>query len=263
MLILAVRPILPKKIDAVGGHGGVSEADRLKSLCMGYTHYWYRPRVIPDAIFRRIGGDFEKLIVPLSDAGIELAGGLGEGTPEITEDVVRFNGLNACGHPPTDELVIAYPSEHAHGIGPSSTAIDGSFYELGVTVKHRCCNGRCSFETFCLAKSREVGREETPETNGQYCDYIKTGFRPYDIAVTGVLLIAKHHLGDQFVVHSNGGDAQWSDARRICQQALGYGDWIGIIEEHIEEHWPAAGGSTVRREVLLRTLVEMEPPKLD
>src|SRR5258708_56219 len=45
----------------------------------------------------------------------------------------------------------------AHGVGPSSTAIDGSF---------------------------------------------KTGFRLYDIAVTGVLLIAKRYLGDGFFVRS-------------------------------------------------------------
>ena len=229
---------------------------------MGYTHYWQRPRVIPDAFFRPIKNDFEKLILPLSDAGIELAGGLGEGIPEITDDVIRFNGLNECGHTPTDDLVIPYPSEHAHGIGPSSTAIDGSFHQLGVTVRHRCCNGRCSYESFCLAKCKEVRLDETLETNGLYCEHIKTGFRPYDIAVTSVLLIAKHHLRDQFVVHSNGGEAQWSDAKRLCQRELGYGDWFGIVEDRIEERWPGAEGSAVLREVLLRTLVEVEPPKL-
>ena len=155
---------------------------------MGYTHYWQRPGVIADAFFQLIKNDFEKLILPLSDAGIELAGGLGEGIPEITDDVIRFNGLNECGHAPTDDLVIPYPS-------------------------------------------------------------------------ASVLLIAKHHLRDQFVVHSNGGEAQWSDAKRICQQRLGYGDWFGIVEDRVEERWPGAEGPTVR-EVLLRTLVEIEPPKL-
>jgi hypothetical protein len=95
-----------------------------------------------------------------------------------------------------------------------------------------------------------------------YCEHIKTGFRPYDIAVTSVLLIAKRYLRDRFVVHSNGGDAQWSDAKRICQQRLEYGDWFGIVEDRIEERWPGPEGSTVLREVLLRTLVEVEPPKL-
>ena len=156
-------------------------------------------------------------------------------------------------------MVIPYPSEHAEGIGPSSTAIDGSFYDLGVTIKHRCCNGRCSFETFRLEKQLPP---TTPDENGLYCEYVKTGFRPYDVAVTGILLIAKRHLRDQFIVHSNGADAQWSDAKRFCQQVLGYGDWFGIIEERVEENWPGIDDSTESREVLLRTLEEIEPSRL-
>jgi hypothetical protein len=76
--------------------------------------------------------------------------------------------------------------------------------------------------------------------------------------VTAALLIAKRHLRDRLIIHSNGGDAQWLDARRICQQALGYGDWFGIIEEQIEEELYDGDSHTVD----LRTLVEMTPPVL-
>lgn len=229
---------------------------------MGYTHYWRRPRTIPEALFLAIRSDFENLILPFSDAGIVLAGGLGEGLPEIMESAISFNGLNECGHPQTDEIMIPYPSEFAQGAGPSSTAIDGSFFNLGVTLRHRCCNGRCSFETFRLARTKDLQPNETADENGLYCEHVKTGFRPYDIAVTAVLLIAKHHLREQFIVHSNGADAQWSDAKRICQQVLGYGDWFGIIHERIEEDWPGLEGATEPREVNLRTLVEMDPSRL-
>ena len=229
---------------------------------MVYTHYWHRPHTIPDAVFHATRSDFEKIVLPLSDAGIELAGGLGEGPPIISEDRISFNGLNECGHPQTDELVIPYPSAEAQGVGPSSTAIDGSFYDLGVTVKHRCCNGQCSFETFSLRKSKELRPDETPDADGLCCEFVKTGFRPYDIAVTAVLLIAKRHLRDRFIVHSNGADAQWSDAKQICQRVSGYGDWFGIIEEQIEEDWPDPEGTTQRREVNLRTLIEIEPSKI-
>ena len=227
---------------------------------MGYTHYWYRPLAIPDAIFEAIREDFAKLVLPLSDAGIELAGRFGQGPPEITNQEIAFNGVDECGHPPAEDLVIPYPSEQAQGVGPSSTAIDGSFYDLGVTIKHRCCNGRCSFETFGLEK--QLPPNQTPDENGLYCEYVKTGFRPYDVAVTCVLLIAKRHLRDQFIVHSNGADPQWSDAKRFCQQVLGYGDWFGIIEERVEENWPGVDDSTESREVLLRTLEEIEPSRL-
>ncbi len=120
---------------------------------------------------------------------------------------------------------------------------------LGVTVKHRCCNGSCCFETFTFEKSIDVADKE-PDEDGLYIEYVKTGFRPYDISVTCALLIAKHYLGSQLVVHSNGADAQWSDARRICQEFLGYGDWFGIIEEPVIEE---------EREVNLRNLVEYKP----
>lgn len=218
---------------------------------MGYTHYWHRPQTISDALWSCIGSDFGKLVLPLSDAGVVLAGGLGKGPPEITDKVIRFNGPEECGHPPNDELVIPYPSNDAEGIGSSSTAIDGDFYGLGVTVKHRSCNGSCCYETFTLEKSMDASDME-PDEDGLYIGYVKTGFRPYDIAVTCALLITKHYLGNQFVVHSNGADAQWSDARRICQRVLGYGDWFGIIEEPIIED---------EREVNLRSLVEYRPPE--
>jgi len=60
---------------------------------MGYTHYWHRPRIIAPKAFHAIRVDFERLIMPLADAGVELAGGLGDGPPEITNALVRFNGL--------------------------------------------------------------------------------------------------------------------------------------------------------------------------
>ena len=232
---------------------------------MGYTHYWHRPETIPDALWAHIRSDFDKLVLPLSDAGVVLAGGLGKGPPEITKDVIRFNGPEECGHSANEELVIPYPSNDAEGIGPSSTAIDGDFFGVGVTVKHRCCNGSCCYETFTLEKAIDDSREEADE-DGLYVDYVKTGFRPYDIAITCVLLIAKHWLGNQFVVHSNGADAQWSDARRICHKVLGYGDWFGIIEEAImEETITKAGQDDERpdeRHVTRRTLTEYQPPEM-
>src|SRR5437773_6934993 len=123
---------------------------------MGYTHYWYRPEVIPQAMFRAIRADFERLIIPLADADVQLAGGLGKRAPEINDEVIRFNGMNECGHPPNEEICIPYPSEFASGIGSSSTAIDAGSDGLTTLLKHRCCNGRCSYETFSLTMSLEI-----------------------------------------------------------------------------------------------------------
>jgi hypothetical protein len=227
---------------------------------MGYTHYWDRPAVIDQGLFDAIRGDFERLILPLADAGVALAGGLGEGPPEITDQVIRFNGLDECGHPKNEELVIPYPSESAEGIGPSSTALDEGSDGLITRVKHRCCNGRCSYETLSLPRSLDMTWQRDADEQGLYIDYVKTGFRPYDVAVTSILIIAKRYLKDRFTIQSNGGDHQWADARRICQRVLGYGDWFGIVEEQIVEEWP--GNPPKERDVLLRTLVELNPATL-
>lgn len=224
---------------------------------MGYSHYWHRPQTVPDGIWDSIRRDFELLVLPLSDEGCDLAGGLGEGPPEIADDLIRFNGPEDCGHPKNDELVIPYPSEMARGIGSSARAIDGDFYGVGVTVSHRCCNGSCCYETFSFAKSMELRPDNTPDEHGLFIEYVKTAFRPYDVGVTALLLIAKRYLRDQLLIHSNGADAQWLDARRICQKALGYGDWFGIVEEKITEDWPDR-----QREVNLRTLIETQPPEM-
>jgi hypothetical protein len=226
---------------------------------MGYTHYWHRPRVITPSVFHAIQVDFERLILRLMDAGVELAGGLGVGPPEITDQVIRFNGLNECGHPKNEEIVIPYPSDRAEGIGPSSMALDEGSDALVTLVKHRCCNGRCSYETFSLPRSLDIELHGNPDEKGLYIDYVKTGFRPYDIAVTAALIIAKRHLKDLFIIASNGGDRQWLDARRICQSVLGYGDWFGIVEEQIVGE---CGDPAKKRDVVLRTLVELDPGTL-
>lgn len=226
---------------------------------MGYTHYWSRPAIIPQTVFHAIRIDFESLILPLSDGGTQLAGAGGEGPPEITEELICFNGLNNCGHPKNDEIAVPYPLGDAEGIGPGSTAVTNA--DGFVTyLKHRTCNGSCSYETFSFPRSLDGTRHSGPDKDGLFGGYVKTGFRPYDVAVTAALIVAKRHLKDQLVVEGNGGDSRWRDAKRICQRVLGYGDWFGITEEKIVAEWPGAPLRT--RQAVLRRLVELDPAAL-
>ena len=48
-------------------------------------------------------------------------------------------------------------------------------------------------------------------------------YKPYDLAVNLVLIIAKHHLGDALVVESDGSIEQWAEAILICRCVLGFG----------------------------------------
>lgn len=232
---------------------GVPGFGRIGPRRMGYTHYWNRPHVMAQPVFHAIRVDFERLILPLADVGAELAGPSGEGLPDITDEAICFNGVAQCGHPRNEEITIPCPSEFSAGSGPSSTAIDDESGLLTM-VKHRCCNGSCACETFRFPKCAESDGDEP------YHDFVKTAFRPYDVAVTAALLIAKKHLKDRLTIESNGGDRQWADARRLCQQVLGYGDWFGIVEKKIIEELP--GDPSRGREVTVRTLVELDPATL-
>jgi hypothetical protein len=226
---------------------------------VGYTHYWYRPLVIPTDAFHAIRSDFERLILPLADFGVHLAGGLGEGLPVITDDMIWFNGVRACGHPKNETVQIPFPTDDACGVGASANAIADGSDGLITRIKHRCCDGRCSYETFLFPKSLEADETRPPEENGLYIGFTKTAFRPYDIAVTAALLVAKRNLKDQFAVHTDGTDRHWSDAKRICQEVLGYGEWFGIVEEEVEAQ---SSGESDTRTASVGTLIEVHPPAL-
>jgi len=67
-----------------------------------------------------------------------------------------------------------------------------------------------------------------PELFFEFC---KTAQKPYDLAVTCFLIIAKHYLKDKLVVHSDGDILQWADSMSMCQEALGYGADFSLTEE--------------------------------
>lgn len=213
---------------------------------MGYTHYWYRPKEISRATFKAIVEDFRKLQPGLASAGIKLAGGSGEGEPIFSDDVVVFNGDMHCGHEVNQEVSIPWPSATAGGVGNSENAISGHWY-AGATLETRTCNGDCSYETFHFPRVIEEGvepvRQEAWRTSegevvytlkskvGKYFDCCKTAYRPYDIAVTAFLIIAKMRLGRKIVVSSDGEIQHWFEGAFLCQSALGYGPDIKVLDD--------------------------------
>jgi len=186
---------------------------------MGYCHYWDVEEEIDRESFSRIVSDVQQIVLTLDDLGVRLAGPLGEGLPEIETERIAFNGLWHCGHIKNEDIVIPFPSADASGIGDSINAMDGSYYGIGTLLKHRSCDGNCSYESFEIARRcKETGKIR----NGRYSDSCKTGFRPYDLAVQCVLLISKHHLKDRIQVWSGGSDLHWNDARLLCYVHLSY-----------------------------------------
>jgi hypothetical protein len=186
---------------------------------MGYCHYWEMEPEIDRDSFSRIVADVERIVLTLYDLGVRLAGPLGKGLPEIDSEHIAFNGLWDCGHTKNEEIVIPFPAPSAAGVGSSIDAVEGSYYGMGTLLKHRACDGNCSYETFRLPRAcNELDRV----SDGRFSDSCKTGFRPYDLAVQCVLLIAKHYLGDRIRVWSGGSDYHWNDARLLCYVHLSY-----------------------------------------
>jgi hypothetical protein len=207
---------------------------------MGYTHYWYREKEIDLYTFERIVKDFKRLLPVFKVLDVKLGNGLGEGKPIINRREVVFNGLRNCGHPKNPNLAIPWPAETVKlGVAPNPCkAVVGSWF-AGVVLNQRACNGDCSYETFYFPRvlpdrykpvqrviyydldGRPVCHDE--QHIGKYFQSCKTAFRPYDLAVTAFLVIAKHHLGEKILVESDGTIAHWMDAVKLCQNVLGYG----------------------------------------
>lgn len=203
---------------------------------MGYTHYFYRKEELPKAAFEKVVADFTKVAQEIVKAGIPLADGHGEGKAKIGPDEIRFNGLEKCGHAQRD-FGIAWPSPTAGGAKQDADTRNGYWFG-GALLEKRSCGGDCSHETFSLPrilpKDGYRSALDAKDEAGRIFGFTKTAYKPYDIAVTAVLIIAKKHLGDLINVKSDGDDKDWFDAKRVCQEVLGYGLEFVMNEELVE-----------------------------
>ena len=193
---------------------------------MGYTHYWRQKGTLDQKKFGRIVEDFLKVKAILEKHyKVILAGPMGTGDPIITKDEIMFNGDSECGHP-KQELGITWPSKHASGVANQFTdnVIDGNWF-AGKNLSERTCGGDCSHESFVLHRSVIKHAEDwrKPDEKEMFFSFCKTAFKPYDLAVLCILIIAKRHLEDDIVVSSDGMDEQWYDGKYICHMMLGYG----------------------------------------
>lgn len=191
---------------------------------MGYCHYWIRPRVIIPPVFARIADDFARLTPEWTRLGVSLAGPLGTGCPVVSRQEIAFNGRIRCRHPHGGDTsvftrLLAVASLLSMAPDQRETASRQLWEE---EHSQRRCPGNCAFETFWFPRVAPRGAVDT-DGSGRFCDRTKTAFRPYDIAVTSALLIARHHLGDDMRLDSDGGQVQWWEARLLCQSVLGYG----------------------------------------
>lgn len=81
--------------------------------------------------------------------------------------------------------------------------------------------GADSYETFAFPQLLVPRSWESPKADGNYFQFCKTAERPYDVAVTAFLIIAKHYLHNGITITSDGDASDWEAARYLCWQHLG------------------------------------------
>ncbi len=100
--------------------------------------------------------------------------------------------------------------------------VDGAWF-AGAKLTARTCGGDCSHETLALFQKLKPESYQEPQEDGKYFEFCKTAYKPYDVIVNVVLIIAKHHLGGAITISSDGQSKDWDDGRFITQKILGYG----------------------------------------
>ena len=83
-------------------------------------------------------------------------------------------------------------------------------------------------ETFVINR---VDDDHMPHHEIMVFDFCKTAHKPYDLCVTACLIVLKHHFKDDILVHSDGDDPDWEQARKLCDEILGYGDDFRLDKE--------------------------------
>lgn len=195
---------------------------------MGYTHYYYQKPTIDPQAFIEIGKDFEKMISVMDHLGVKLGDYGGQNVPLINAHDLAFNGLEKCGHEKHD-IGLAWPSQSAKGVKPDHTfnqlaeLTKGNWF-AGRELETRVCGGDCSYETFAITQQIPEEQMQNVKENGYSFNCTKTNYKPYDLAVNVVLIIAKHHLKNDIVVYSDGDDSNWIEGVQLVQHFLGYGE---------------------------------------
>ena len=202
---------------------------------MGYTHYYYVAPEFDKDQFAKVAIDFKKMRTPLKRLGVILANGMGKNRPIISPTKIEFNGLSKCGHKEGDH-VITWPSDKATGI--AKKGINAQLLEITKSqwfakahLEARTCSGNCSHETFYLEQKSDAKTAWIDESaKGKHFQFTKTAYKPYDLAVTVCLVIAKHHLKDDIAISSDGEITDWEEAMHLCQHFLGYGSDFTLDE---------------------------------
>lgn len=104
---------------------------------MGYTHYWYRPKELDANKFKLFVDDVREIIRQTTEEkwhgkiqDIVIRGGDGRGMPEITDDIISFNGDADTGHVSEAFCINRVEKEHRNDIDKLMNRNDGTYFRF-------------------------------------------------------------------------------------------------------------------------------------
>lgn len=103
--------------------------------------------------------------------------------------------------------------------------------ELDAQISSKVINingvGDLSHENLYLVRDYSPQPWETAKPLG-YFTFCKTAHKPYDTAVTAIMLLAKMLFPDDVTLNSDGLPDDWSEGYRIAQEAVRHGLDMGL-----------------------------------
>ncbi len=189
---------------------------------MGYTHYLQRPPEIEN--FGAIALATKVCCEAVRKLGIDIVGGHGEpdSEPEFDYDRIWFNGSSKQkpGQWTAEgSFGIVWPSNKSKPIPASDTVVSGQWFGGAELEKRIAPNGDGSYETLNISRVYKVNEWSEKDENGNYFDFCKTAYRPYDILVMCAYLVTKYY-DNRCVIGSDGQANEWKIAVAITAKAL-------------------------------------------
>jgi hypothetical protein len=190
---------------------------------MGYTHYLDRPPELDLPTWRRWVDDVRLILRSLPErtsitlypldgpsytltVPLQVAGPLGTGRPQLTDELVSFNG-----------------GEHVD--------VDGRQVRLGC-------------ETFHVERVTQPEEWQEPDVRGWIFECCKTRRMPYDLAVTACLVRLAYHFPEGVEVSSDGGPQEWEAGMELCRRLFGFAVLPFAIPGGAPSGDQAAGGAS-------------------
>ncbi|NES66175.1 MAG: hypothetical protein F6K24_13385, partial [Okeania sp. SIO2D1] len=114
---------------------------------------------------------------------------------------------------------IIWPSDKSKQVTFTGSPVSGQWFGGALLEERKAPKGDGSYETLHITKYYEVKPWSEKDSYGNYFEFCKTGYRPYDILVMCAYLAVKYY-DRRCIVSSDGERIEWKIAVGILSQVL-------------------------------------------